>query len=92
MRKQYNSNGAEIGVSDIVEILSSCEEIELDLPKDGIETESGWNLLPLTYPQVCKIAAVEFCMLASYFLTMASFCEDTLMATGLARKFLRLNF
>ena len=57
VRKQYDAKGAEIGVSDIVEILNSCKEIKLDLPKDGTETESGWNLLPLTYPQVCNIAS-----------------------------------
>ena len=52
MRKQYDSKGAETGVSGIFEILSSCEEIELDLPEEGIDTSSGWNLRPLIYPQV----------------------------------------
>ena len=48
----YGNKGAEIGASTIVEFLSTCEKIELDLPIAGFETASGWNLLPFTYPQV----------------------------------------
>ena len=91
MRKQYDSKGAEIGVSNFVTILSTSETIELDLPEAEFETENGWKLLPRTTPQVCNIA--EFCVLPDYFLTcLFSFCENTLITTGPAKNFLRLNF
>ena len=52
VRKQYDNEGAEIGVSEVFEILSSCEEIKLNLPDVGIKTKNGWNILPLACPQV----------------------------------------
>ena len=45
---------AEIGASGVIELLSMCEEIDLDIPVAGVEV-AGWSLFPLNYPQVSTL-------------------------------------
>ena len=44
----------EIGTSGVIELLSMCEEIDLDIPVSGVEV-AGWSLFPLNYPQVSTL-------------------------------------
>ena len=48
VQNHYHKMGAECGYHGVIVILSSCNEIYLDMPKDGIEKCNGWNLLPLS--------------------------------------------
>ena len=48
---QYEKK-ARIGVSDLIEMLSACEGIHLDIPEDGTEVAGGWRVILLIYPQV----------------------------------------
>ena len=55
VEKFYQDNRrAEIGVSGVIELLSVCEEIDLDIPVAGVEV-AGWKLFPLNYPQVSTL-------------------------------------
>ena len=52
--ERYYLKKAEIGVSGVIELLSRCKEIDLDIPVAGIEV-AGWSLFPLNYPQVSTL-------------------------------------
>ena len=47
VKRFYSEEGAETGPYLEVDFE---EEVSLDIPEDGVILESGWSVLPLTYP------------------------------------------
>ena len=46
------------------EVMFEGDKITLDIPKEGIELENGWTIIPDIYPAVSEILAHHICRLS----------------------------